>query len=119
MNLELLQSFGPSYPEEYDGTLDCVSVAITCSFNRRGTLLAVGCNDGRIVIWDFLTRGISKIISAHVHPVCSVSWSRNGYKLLSASSDWCVSVWDVLTGECDEKYRFPSVIIKVQFHPRD
>ena len=119
MNLELLQSFGPSYPEEYDGTLDCVSVAITCSFNRRGTLLAVGCNDGRIVIWDFLTRGISKIISAHVHPVCSVSWSRNGYKLLSASSDWCVSVWDVLSGECDEKYRFPSVVIKVQFHPRD
>ena len=58
--------------QEYDGTLDCVSVAVTCSFNRRGTLLAVGCNDGRIVIWDFLTRGISKIISAHVHPVCSV-----------------------------------------------
>lgn len=49
-----------------------MSVAITCSFNRRGTLLAVGCNDGRIVIWDFLTRGISKIISAHAHPVCSV-----------------------------------------------
>ncbi|XP_046854520.1 retinoblastoma-binding protein 5-like isoform X3 [Xenia sp. Carnegie-2017] len=119
MNLELLQSFGPSYPEEYDGTLDCVSVAITCSFNRRGTLLAVGCNDGRIVIWDFLTRGISKIISAHIHPVCSVSWSRNGYKLLSASSDWSVSVWDVLSGECDEKYRFPSVVTKVQFHPRD
>lgn len=119
MNLELLQSFGPSYPEEYDGTLDCVSVAITCSFNRRGTLLAVGCNDGRIVIWDFLTRGISKIISAHAHPVCSVSWSRNGFKLLSASSDWCVSVWDVLSGECDEKYRFPSAVTKVQFHPRD
>jgi COMPASS component SWD1 len=58
--------------QEFDGALDCISLAVTCSFNKRGTLLAVGCNDGRIVIWDFLTRGIAKIISAHVHPVCSL-----------------------------------------------
>ncbi|XP_017687570.1 PREDICTED: retinoblastoma-binding protein 5 [Lepidothrix coronata] len=76
MNLELLESFGQNYPEEADGTLDCISMALTCTFNRWGTLLAVGCNDGRIVIWDFLTRGIAKIISAHIHPVCSL-WSGN------------------------------------------
>jgi len=58
--------------QEYDGSLDSVSVAVTASFNRRGSLLAVGCNDGRIVVWDFLTRGIAKIISAHVHPVTSL-----------------------------------------------
>jgi len=58
--------------KEYDGALDSVSVALTASFNRRGSLLAVGCNDGRVVVWDFLTRGIAKIISAHVHPVTSV-----------------------------------------------
>ena len=57
-----LESFGQNYPEENDGTLDCITMAITCQFNRYGTLLAVGCNDGRIVIWDFLTRGIAKII---------------------------------------------------------
>lgn len=60
--------------QEYDGALDSVSVALTASFNRRGSLLAVGCNDGRVVIWDFLTRGIAKIISAHVHPVTSVRY---------------------------------------------
>ena len=57
-----LESFGQNYPEENDGTLDCITMAITCQFNRYGTLLAVGCNDGRIVICDFLTRGIAKII---------------------------------------------------------
>ncbi|PIK59585.1 putative retinoblastoma-binding protein 5 isoform X3 [Apostichopus japonicus] len=72
MNLQLLESFGQNFPEESDGTLDCISLALTCAFNKRGTLLAVGCNDGRVVIWDFLTRGIAKILSAHVHPVCSV-----------------------------------------------
>ncbi|XP_064650896.1 retinoblastoma-binding protein 5 homolog isoform X2 [Lineus longissimus] len=118
MNLELLESFGQNYPEDFDGTLDSVSIAVTCAFNRRGTLLAVGCNDGRIVIWDFLTRGIAKIIQAHVHPVCSLSWNRNGQKLLSASTDNSVALWDVMAGECDKSYRFPSPILKVQFHPR-
>lgn len=75
------ESFGQNYPEEFDGSLDCISLALTCAFNKYGTLLAVGCNDGRIVIWDILTRGIAKIISAHVHPVCSLSWSRNGHKV--------------------------------------
>ncbi|XP_067952019.1 retinoblastoma-binding protein 5-like [Watersipora subatra] len=119
MNLELLETFGQNYPEEFDGTLDSVSVAITCTFNRRGTLLAVGCNDGRIVVWDFLTRGIAKLISAHVNPVCSLSFNRSGYKLLSASIDNVVSIWDVLTGDCLHIYRFPSPVLKVQFHPRD
>uniref|UniRef100_A0A224YQH2 COMPASS component SWD1 n=1 Tax=Rhipicephalus zambeziensis TaxID=60191 RepID=A0A224YQH2_9ACAR len=119
MNLELLESFGQNYPEEFDGALDCISLAVTCAFNKRGTLLAVGCNDGRLVIWDFLTRGIAKIVSAHVHPVCSLCFSRNGHKLLSASTDNSVCIWDVLSGECDQKYRFPSPILKVQFHPRN
>lgn len=104
--------------QEFDGTLDCLSIAVTCAFNKRGTLLAVGCNDGRIVIWDFLTRGIAKIISAHVHPVFSISWSRNGHKMASASTDNTVSIWDILSGECEQKYRFPCPVLKVQFEPR-
>lgn len=119
MNLELLESFGQNYPEEFDGTLDSISLAATCAFNKRGTLLAVGCNDGRIFIWDFLTRGIAKSISAHVHPVCSLSWSRNCQKLLSASTDHNVCIWDVLTGECEQHYRFPTPILRVQFDPRN
>lgn len=93
-------------------------MAGTCSFNKRGTLLAVGCNDGRIVIWDFLTRGIAKIITAHVHPVCSISWSRNGHKIASASTDNMVCIWNILSGECEQKYRFPGPVLKVQFEPR-
>uniref|UniRef100_A0AAX7V7A6 Retinoblastoma-binding protein 5 n=1 Tax=Astatotilapia calliptera TaxID=8154 RepID=A0AAX7V7A6_ASTCA len=119
LSVLLSESFGQNYPEEADGTLDCISMALTCTFNRWGTLLAVGCNDGRIVIWDFLTRGIAKIISAHIHPVCSLCWSRDGHKLVSASTDNIVSQWDVLTGDCDQRFRFPSPILKLQYHPRD
>ncbi|KAI1301508.1 Retinoblastoma-binding protein 5 -like protein [Halotydeus destructor] len=119
MNIELLEQFGQSYPEEFDGALDSISLAVTCAFNRRGTLLAVGCNDGRIVIWDFLTRGIAKIITAHVHPVCSLSWSRRGHQLASASTDNIVCVWDVLSSDPVAKWRFGTPIMKVQFNPRD
>lgn len=47
------------------------------------------------------------------------SWSRDGYKLLSASTDNNVCIWEILNGECTQKYRFPSPILKVQFHPRN
>lgn len=79
----------------------------------------MGCNDGRIFIWDFLTRGIAKIIAAHVHPICSLSWSRDGYNLISASTDNTVCVWDVVTSECIRKYRFNAPFLKVQYNPRD
>lgn len=115
-DLTLLQ-FGQSFPEEFDGGLDSVSPALTCAFNRTGSLLAVGCNDGRLVVWDFLTRGIAKVITAHIHPISSVSWSRNGRKILTSSTDWNVGLWDILTGDCETRYRFPSAIHKVQFHP--
>lgn len=47
------------------------------------------------------------------------SWSRDGHKLVSASTDNIVSQWDVLTGDCDQRFRFPSPILKLQCHPRD
>ena len=75
MNLELLENFGQNYPEDYDGALDCFSMALTSQFNRQGTLLAVGCNDGRLVIWDFLTRGESRdlILPEHGKQICYLS----------------------------------------------
>ena len=120
----ILESINKMYlddvPEEYDGVLDCASLAICCSFNRRGSLLAVGCNDGRIVIWDFLTRGIAKNILAHAnHPICSVSWSRDGHRLVSASLDNTIAVWHVLSADCLMRWRFPSPILKAQFNPRN
>jgi COMPASS component SWD1 len=32
---------------------------------------------------------------------------------VSASTDNNVCIWDILSGECEQKYRFPSPILKV------
>jgi len=109
-----------NFPEEFDGQLDCSSLAVCCEFNRFGGLLAVGCNDGRLVLWDLTTRCVAKNILAHAgHPVSSISWSRNGHKVASASLDNSVALWDVLSGECKIKWIFKAPLMKVQFNPRN
>ena len=82
-------------------------------------MLAVGCNDGRIALWDFMTRGISRQCSHHIHPITSLSWNRTGRKLLSSVTDWNVILWDVVSGEAELCLRFPSPVAKVQFNSRD
>jgi WD40 repeat protein len=48
-----------------------------------------------------------------------VSWSRNGRKLLSASSDWTVKLWDVISGNVDQTLQLESAALFCQIHPRD
>ncbi|CAF0938944.1 unnamed protein product [Adineta ricciae] len=120
MNIELLTTFQQNYPEEFDGTLDCASMAVCCAFNKIGSMLAVGCSDGRLVIWDFLTRGIAKIISADWSPIYSISWSKKSDLIATSSTDNTVCVWYTSTGRCRTRIScIQSSILKVQFHPRN
>ena len=141
MNIELLSTFQQNYPEEFDGTLDCASMAVCCSFNKIGTqknqlsiaisnfflysilgsMLAVGCSDGRLVIWDFLTRGIAKIINADWSPIySSILVEKNLIYIATSSTDNTVCIWYTSTGRCRTRIScIQSPILKVQFHPRN
>lgn len=59
--------------------------------------------------WRIIDRWINEI----------ASWSRDSRKLLSASTDNHISIWDILTGDAEETFRLPCPVLKVQFHPRD
>ena len=58
-------------------------------------MLAGGCIDGRVVVWDFETHGVSRTFHLHVARVKSVSWTRSSQKLLSASADSELILWEV------------------------
>ena len=120
MNLNLLQqNFTQNYPDEFDGILDSSNaIVLTVAFNRRGTLLAGGCNDGKILIWDFTTRGLSRVILGHSHPVSSLDWTRNGFYLCSSGADNYINIWRVTTGECVYSFRSTLPVLTAKFCPR-
>ncbi|KAI9306634.1 WD40-repeat-containing domain protein [Cunninghamella echinulata] len=117
MNLELLDPWEQEYPSNIEDTLEDGYV-LNCRFNRRGTLLAAGCQDGRCVIWDFDTKGVSRNLTGHVKSVVSVSWARNGRYLLSASKDWTCIFWDLIPGTKYSKIRFDTPLMMAQMHPK-
>jgi len=67
--LQLLDPFESDYPERIEEELQYGNLhARCCAFNRRGTLLATGCNEGVAVLWDFDTRGVVKLLQVGVGP---------------------------------------------------
>ncbi|VBB29766.1 unnamed protein product [Acanthocheilonema viteae] len=120
MNSELLdKNFGVCFPEELDGALDTQQgSANCCKFNRWGSLIAVGSIDGRVYIFDLITKGVVKSWVCHGYSITSLSWSRDGRKLLTASNDWSVAVWDVLEGSRIERQIYGSPVLCAMFNPR-
>ena len=60
--------------------------------------VAVGLSSGGIVILDAITGGQVTVLSGHVGPVASVSFSLDGTLLVSGSEDGTAKLWDIQTG---------------------
>ena len=69
--LMLANSFRSPYPERIEEYLAAGS-ANCCAYNRRGTLLAVGCWDGTVSIWDCDTNSMARKLVGHTRAVTNV-----------------------------------------------
>ncbi|BGP08186.1 chromatin binding protein [Rhodotorula toruloides] len=128
MNLELLNPFTTSFPENFDSSVD---VAGLCArFNPRGLFaghyLAVGRLDGVVIVLDFETKCIVRWLEGHVKAVTTVCWSSNSRYLLTASRDWNAIIWDLsasaadtVEGERRHTVRFDAPITSADLHPRN
>ncbi|EGC32041.1 hypothetical protein DICPUDRAFT_82100 [Dictyostelium purpureum] len=122
MNLSLIDPFKQAdVPEAVEYYLVDPSgmKSSVAQFNRRGTLLAVGCGNGTISIWDFDTRRIVRTLYFHKQYITSIGWSRNGRKLLTSSYDGSLVLWDLPSAKIEKHLELESPIIFAQFHPRD
>lgn len=109
------QSVGlPEVIEEYlqHGDARCLA------FNRHGSLLASGTKGGEVVIWDYDTRGVAKVLKRHNSAVMSLSWSRNGQQLASGSADGTVCLWNVLEGAVASEVKLAGNVQHVSLSPR-
>ncbi|KAJ1411568.1 WD40/YVTN repeat-like-containing domain superfamily [Sesbania bispinosa] len=117
MMMEITDDQGdfPEVIEEYleHGCMKCIA------FNRRGTLLAAGCNDGSCVIWDFETRGIAKELrdGECSSPITSICWSKCGHRILVSAADKSLSLWDVMSGKRITRIVLQQTPLQARLHP--
>ncbi|WJX63525.1 hypothetical protein P8452_48397 [Trifolium repens] len=113
--IDPLQGDFPEVIEEYleYGCMKCIA------FNRRGTLLAAGCNDGSCVIWDFETRGIAKELRDDEcsSPITSICWSKCGNRILVSAADKSLSLWDVMSGKKITRIVLQQTPLQARLHP--
>ncbi len=76
---------------------DCVSCV---AISPDNSLLACGSGDNsKIKIWDLQSGDLKLTLSGHTDGVNSVTFSKDGQKLISGGDDELIHFWDVLTGK--------------------
>src|SRR5439155_6690422 len=72
------------------------------AFNPAGTVLATGCHDGSLRLWDHAKGAMTREIKAHAMPmpapIYAVVWTPDGKQVLSASYDGSLKLWDATGG---------------------
>ncbi|KAL4854491.1 Retinoblastoma-binding protein 5 [Chlorella vulgaris] len=97
-------------PERVEEQLS--EVAACClAFNRWGTLLAAGCMDGTVALYDYQTRGVgANLLNGHTpgSHVSALLWSNDGHTLLSGARNGSLVAWQVASGQVQQVVALPS-----------
>mmetsp|Transcript_3397 Transcript_3397/g.7959 ORF Transcript_3397/g.7959 Transcript_3397/m.7959 type:complete len:507 (+) Transcript_3397:268-1788(+) len=73
----------------------CGAGGFTCgSFHPDGLILATGCADSVVKVWDVKSQNCVAKVEGHSGPVHSLSFSENGYYLATCAADG-VKLWDL------------------------
>lgn len=83
------------------------------AFDNTGNLLATGCHDGVLRIWDIAKGTPIKTINAHIaaapqqiqNPIYVVLWTSDYKQLFSASYDRSIKLWDAASGSLVREFK--------------
>jgi WD40 repeat protein/MinD-like ATPase involved in chromosome partitioning or flagellar assembly len=84
-----------------EDTFEINTQSQSVAFSFDGKILAAGCDDNTIKLWDFNTNKISKLpsLKGHHDYVRSVAFNKEGI-MASGSYDNTIKLWDLKTGTC-------------------
>lgn len=68
-------------------------------FRSDGKLLAAGCEDGIVQVFDAGSRSVLRQFKGHKRPTHVARWAPDKLHVLSGSDDVTIRWWDVTTGE--------------------
>lgn len=71
------------------------SYGFSTAISSDNSKLAVGCSNGKLLLYDLTTRTLLKTISAHPNWVTSVAFSHSNSFLISGGDDNLVKTWDL------------------------
>lgn len=74
-------------------------VAFGASFRHDGKLLAAGCQNSQVYIFEMSKGALLRMFKGHTGPVRATGWSKVGSHVLTCSDDKTVRFWDVSTEE--------------------
>jgi hypothetical protein len=87
------------------------------AFSPDGAVLAAGCVDGSVVVWETATRWARAPLRGHAGIVNGLAFSPDSRSLATAGHDGTLCVWDVATGRLRSSARGASGIRSVAFSP--
>jgi WD40 repeat protein len=88
------------------------------AFSPDDCILASGCANCRISLWNVTTGKRIKILRGHTSWICPISFSPDGQILASGSADKLIKLWDINTGECIETFEGHSSLVRsINFSP--
>lgn len=97
-----------------EGPADAVQT-LACSAD--GKMLAAGCADSRIYVWDLPERKLVATLKDHDDWVMKLAFSPDGKFLASASADRTLRVWKVEDWTCSNTLRETDPLHAVAFSP--
>lgn len=77
----------------------CPSTVFGVDYSPDGKLIAGGCWDGTVRVWDVAIGKQLMVLTGHTDKVQSVAFSPDGMRLVSGSFDGTAKVWDVQNGQ--------------------
>jgi WD40 repeat protein len=92
---------------QHPNLVDCVA------FDDTGNLLATGCHDGVLRIYDLPKNTAVKTINAHVvttpqqiqNPIYAVQWTSDHKQIFTSSYDKTIKLWDVASGNLVREFK--------------